>query len=445
MSARRKARSAPVVAMADVTDLSHEGRGIAHIDGKTVFVDDALPGERVELRIVNRTRTFDEAQLVQVVESADLRTEARCAHFGICGGCALQHFAPEGQIAFKQKQLVEAFTRIGKLEPKLVLPPLTAEVWNYRRKARLAARYVPKKQRTVVGFRERSTTYITDVKRCDVLVPPMDRLVEPLSLLLTQLSIRDRVPQIEVAVAENATALVVRILEPLTDADRELLLLFAREHTVDLYVQPGGYETIAPLSPSPKTLEYRLPGSDVTLTFLPTDFIQVNAPLNDLMIARALELLQPRPTDQVLDLFCGLGNFSLPLARKSARVTGVEGDEALVARARENAQRNGIGNADFVAANLMGEDFLTAPWAQRKYDRVLLDPPRAGAREVLPVIAKSDAHTVVYVSCHPASLARDAGLLVHEYGFELESAGVMDMFPHTAHVESIALFRKSSR
>lgn len=442
MSARRKARAAPVLAVADITDLSHEGRGIARIDRKTVFVDDALPGERVELRIVNRTRTFDEAQLVQVIEPANLRTEARCAHFGICGGCALQHFASEGQIAFKQRQLFEAFTRIGKVQPKVVLPPLSADVWNYRRKARLAARYVPKKQRTVVGFRERSTTYITDVKRCDVLVPPMDRLVEPLSLLITQLSIRDRVPQVEVAVADNSVALVVRILEPLTDADRELLLKFATDHSVDLYLQPGGYETVAPLSPAPKSLEYRLAEFDLTLNFLPTDFVQVNARLNELMIGRALELLQPQATDRVLDLFCGLGNFSLPLARQSGHVTGIEGDEALVARARENARKNAIENAEFLASNLMGEDFLTAPWAQRKYDRVLLDPPRAGAREVLPVIAKSNAHTVVYVSCHPASLARDAGALVHEYGFTLESAGVMDMFPHTAHVESIALFTR---
>lgn len=442
MSARRKARFAPVLAVAQVTDLSHEGRGIAHIDGKAVFIDDALPGEQVELRIVNRTRTFDEAQLVRVIEPAHGRAEPRCAHFGVCGGCALQHFVPEGQIAFKQNQLLEALSRIGKVEPLRVLPPLTADVWNYRRKARLAARYVPKKQRTVVGFRERSTTFITDVKRCEVLVPPMDRLVEPLSLLVTQLSIRDRVPQIEVAIADNVVALVVRILEPLSDADRELLLNFAQEHSLDLYLQPGGYETIAPLSPSPRSLEYRLPEYGVTLNFLPTDFVQVNARLNELMIARAIELLQPQATDRVLDLFCGLGNFSLPLARSSAHVTGIEGDEALVARARENARRNEIANAEFLAANLMGEDFLSAPWAHRKYDRVLLDPPRAGAREVLPVIAKSNAHTVVYVSCHPGSLARDAGILVHEHGFKIEATGVMDMFPHTAHVESIALFTR---
>lgn len=442
LSARRKTRIAPALATADVTDLSHEGRGIAHIDGKTVFIEDALPGERVELRIVNRTRNYDEAQLVRVIEPSPARTEAQCAHFGICGGCALQHFAPEGQIEFKQRQLTEALSRIGKVEPARILEPVTAGTWNYRRKARLAARYVPKKQRTVVGFRERSTTFITDIKRCHVLAPPMDQLVEPLSLLVTQLSIRDRVPQIEVAVADNATALVVRILEPLTDRDRDQLLKFAAEHKIDLYVQPGGYETVAPLSPSPSTLEYRLPQFDLSLAFLPTDFVQVNARLNELMIARALELLDPQTTDHVLDLFCGLGNFSLPLARQSAQVTGVEGDEALVARARENARRSDIANAEFFAANLMGEDFADAPWALKTYDRVLLDPPRAGAREVLPIVSRSAAHTVVYVSCHPASLARDAGILVHEHGFELEAAGVMDMFPHTAHVESIALFTR---
>jgi 23S rRNA (uracil1939-C5)-methyltransferase len=442
LSARRKTRAAPILATADVTDLSYEGRGIAHIDGKTVFIEDALPGERVELRIVNRTRNFDEAQLVRVIEPSSARNEAQCAHFGICGGCALQHFAPAGQIEFKQRQLTEAFSRIGKVEPVRVIAPLTADIWNYRRKARLAARYVPKKQRTVVGFRERSTTFITDIKRCHVLAPPMDRLVEPLSVLCTQLSIRDRVPQIEVAVADNAVALVVRILEPLTDQDRELLLNFAAERQVDLYVQPGGYETVTPLSPSPAALEYRLPQFDLALSFLATDFVQVNARLNELMIARAIELLEPQSTDRVLDLFCGLGNFSLPLARRCVQVTGIEGDEALVARARENARRNGIGNAEFFAANLMGQDFADAPWALKKYDRVLLDPPRAGAREVLPTVSKSGAHTIVYVSCHPGSLARDAGILVHEYGFKLEAAGVMDMFPHTAHVESIALFTR---
>jgi 23S rRNA (uracil1939-C5)-methyltransferase len=265
-----------------------------------------------------------------------------------------------------------------------------------------------------------------------------------LSVLCTQLSIRDRVPQIEVAVADNAVALVVRILEPLTDQDRELLLNFAAERQVDLYVQPGGYETVTPLSPSPAALEYRLPQFDLALSFLATDFVQVNARLNELMIARAIELLEPQSTDRVLDLFCGLGNFSLPLARRSAQVTGIEGDEALVARARENARRNGIGNAEFFAANLMGQDFADAPWALKKYDRVLLDPPRAGAREVLPTVSKSGAHAVVYVSCHPGSLARDAGILVHEYGFKLEAAGVMDMFPHTAHVESIALFSRDA-
>jgi 23S rRNA (uracil1939-C5)-methyltransferase len=264
-----------------------------------VFIDDALPGERVEWLRVKRGRNFDEGRLQRVLEPSADRVEARCAHFGVCGGCVLQHLAPTRQLEFKQRQLYEALTRIGKVTPAATLPPLQGRIWNYRRRARLAARWVPKKERTVVGFRERSTTYIADVKRCEVLTSPVDSLVEPLSLLLTQLSVRNRVPQIEVAAADNALALVVRVLEELTAADRELLLQFAREHGVQMYVQPGGYETIAPLS-DVTPLEYRLPQFDVTVRFQPNDFVQVNGELNAQMVARAVELLAPAPGEQLL-------------------------------------------------------------------------------------------------------------------------------------------------
>ncbi len=423
----------------EIIDLAHDGRGVARVDGKTVFVDDALPGERVEWVRIKRGRNFDEGRLERVIEAAADRVTPRCAHFGVCGGCVLQHLDPARQLEFKQRQLHEALTRIGKVTPAQTLQPLQGDVWNYRRRARLAARWVPKKERTVLGFRERNTSFVADVKRCEVLSPPVDSMVAPLSLLLSALSVRNRVPQIEVAVADNAVALVVRVLEDLTAADRQLLLQFERDHGVHIYVQPGGYETIAPLTRAAQ-LEYRLPQFEVTIRFQPTDFVQVNGELNAKMVARAVELLAPAAGEHVLDLFCGLGNFSLPLARSGAQVVGVEGEAGLVARARENAALNGIANVEFVSADLAQPTVGDAPWARRSYDKVLLDPPRAGALAVLPIVARCGAREVLYISCHPGSLARDAGILVHEHGFTLRAAGVMDMFPHTAHVESAALF-----
>lgn len=439
-----RAKSAIEPQIAEITDLSHEGRGVAHVDGKAVFIDDALPGERVEWQRSKKSRSFDEGRLSRVLEPSPHRVEPRCMHFGVCGGCVLQHLSAEQQLVFKQRQLMEALTRIGQVTPASILPPLAADQWAYRRRARLAARWVPKKQRTVVGFRERSTSFIADLKRCEILTPPVGTLIEPLSNLISAMSVRARVPQIEVAVADNAIALVIRILDPITEADRALLDAFEREHDVDLYLQPGGYETVAPLNPPARTLEYRLPEFDVALQFQPTDFVQVNGPLNAKMVHRAVDMLAPCAGERVLDLFCGLGNFSLPLARRGASVTAVEGEEGLVRRARENALRNGLANTEFYVANLADSDLADRPWAKQRYDKVLLDPPRAGAREVLPIVAKSGADTVLYISCHPGSLARDAGLLVHEHGFRLEAAGVMDMFPHTAHVESIALFRRNT-
>jgi 23S rRNA (uracil1939-C5)-methyltransferase len=439
-----RARVSAAAEQAEVTDLSHEGRGIAHVDGKAVFIDDALPGERVEWVRTKRTRNFDEGRLSAVIEPSPHRVQPRCQHFGVCGGCVLQHLEADQQLQFKQRQLFESLARIGQVKPERVLEPLSAHAWNYRRRARLAARWVPKKNRTVVGFRERATTYITDIKRCEILTQPLDALVEPLSTLLSALSVRARVPQIEAAVADNGVALVIRVLDEITAADRELLDAFEREHQVTLYLQPGGYDTVAPLNGLQAPLEYRLPQFDVALQFQPTDFIQVNGPLNRLMVARAIDLLAPQPGERVLDLFCGLGNFSLPVARRGAHVTAVEGEAGLVQRARENAARNGLVAMDFHVANLAEPSIADSVWAKQRYDRVLIDPPRAGAREVLPVIAKSGAHTVVYVSCHPGSLARDAGILVNEYGFKAEAAGVMDMFPHTAHVESIMLFRRGA-
>jgi 23S rRNA (uracil1939-C5)-methyltransferase len=442
LSARAKSRPSPTVETAQVESLSHEGRGIAHVGGKATFIDDALPGEQVEFRATKRHRNFDEARLERVLVASSDRVEPPCPHFGVCGGCVLQHLATDRQIEFKEQQLFDSLERIGRVSARERLPALQADTVHYRRRARFAARWVPKKNKTVVGFRERSTTYITDLRTCKVVTAGVAALIEPLSALISALSVRDRVPQIEVAHADSAIALVVRVLQPLTEADRALLLAFERQHNVELYVQPGGYETVAKLEGEPQQLTYRLPQFDVTIAFQPTDFIQVNGRLNERMVERAVDLLQPNETDEVLDLFCGLGNFSLPLARRARHVVGVEGESGLVERARRNAQMNGIANAEFFTANLFAEDLHISSWAQRRYTKVLLDPPRAGAREVLPVIAKSAAQRIVYVSCHPGSLARDAGLLVHDHGFTLVSAGVMDMFPHTAHVESIAVFER---
>ena len=424
---------------ADIVDLSHEAKGVARIDGKTVFVADALPGERVLLRRTQRHRNFDEAVCEQVLRASPDRVGPECPHFGLCGGCALQHLAPAAQLVFKQTQLIENLARIGGVKPERVLEPLTGPVWGYRRRARLGVKDVPRKGRVLVGFRERSAPYIADIHECRVLAPPVDRLIDALAALVQSLSIASRLPQVEVAVAEDACALVLRVLEPPSSDDLVRLGGFERAHGVRVYLQPAGPDSIAPLSGDAPALHYSLPAFTVTIEFQPADFIQVNGALNAAMVDRAIDLLEPAANAAVLDLFCGLGNFSLPLARRAGEVVAVEGDAGLVGRARDNAVRNGIGNAAFHVADLF-TDVSGLPWARRTYERVLLDPPRAGAREVLPVISRSGALRVLYISCHPGSLARDAGLLVQEHGFRLSAAGVMDMFPHTTHVEAMAVF-----
>ena len=424
---------------ADIVDLSHEGQGVAKPDGKTVFVADALPGERVVMRRVGRRRTYDEAVLEQVLHASPDRVPAECPHFGLCGGCALQHLSPAAQLVFKQAQLIENLARLGSVEPARLLEPLTGPVWGYRRRARLGIKLVPRKGRVLVGFRERSAPYVADLHECRVLAPPAGKLIDPLATLVAGLSIAARVPQAEIAVTEQTCAIVLRVLDPPTDADLEALRAFETQHPVRIYLQSGGVDTVRPLQPDVPLLGYSLPSFGLSLEFEPTDFIQVNGALNEAMVSRAVELLGLEPGHAVLDLFCGLGNFSLPLATRAREVVGIEGDAGLVARAGRNAARNGIANAVFYTGDLMAGAF-DAPWALRRYDRVLLDPPRAGAREVLPVVGRSGAGRVVYISCHPGSLARDAGILVRDHGFRLEAAGVMDMFPHTTHVEAVAVF-----
>jgi 23S rRNA (uracil1939-C5)-methyltransferase len=424
---------------ADIVDLSHEAKGVARIDGKTVFVADALPGERVVLRRIGRHRNFDEAVLESVLRPSADRVVPACPHYGTCGGCALQHLAPAAQLAFKQAQLLENLARLGGVEPGRVIEPLTGPVWGYRRRARLGVKHVARKGRVLVGFRERSAPFVADLHECRVLAPPADRLIDPLAVLVGELSIAARVPQVEVAVAGSDCALVLRVLDPPTAADLDRLRTFEHAQGVRVYLQPGGPASVAPLTPNLEPLRYGLGHFGLVIEFEPTDFIQVNATLNEAMVARAVEMLEPEPSSHVLDLFCGLGNFSLPLARSAGEVVGVEGDAGLVARAERNARSQGVANAGFHAADLANPAAWSA-WAARRYDRVLLDPPRAGAREVLPVVGGCGASRVVYISCHPGSLARDAGILVGDHGFRLVAAGVMDMFPHTTHVEAMAVF-----
>lgn len=424
-----------------IADLSHDGRGVARLDGKAIFVDGALAGEQVLAKRTARHKQYDEAEVLAVLEPSPQRVAPRCAHYGVCGGCSLQHLDPAAQIAAKQETLLENLRRIGHVTPERVLPALSGEPWGYRRRARLSAKLVEKKGRVLVGFRERNGRYVADIQRCEVLHPSVGPRVGELAELVASLVEARHIAQIEVSVGDAVTALIFRNLVELGDEDRAKLRAYAERTGLAVLLQSGGPDTVRPLYPTEIRLSYRLPHFDLELAFEPLDFVQVNGAMNERMIEHAIDLLAPRAEDHVLDLFCGLGNFTLPLARKAARVVGVEGDVGLIARARENAARNGLGNCEFHVADLAGAH-ADAPWAKHDYDAILLDPARAGAEAVLNYLPRQATRRVVYVSCHPGSLARDAGILVARHGFTLRAAGVMDMFPHTAHVESVALFER---
>ena len=425
-----------------IADLSHDGRGVARLGGKALFVAGALPGERVRVRITRRHRHYDEAAVVEQLTASPDRVVPRCAHYDICAGCSLQHLAPAAQIAAKQRVLAENLERIGKLQPRRWLPALAADPWGYRRKGRLSVRWVEKKGRVLVGFREANPQFVADLRRCEVLDPALGPQLGALGELLGTLDAARSIPQIEFAAGDAALVLVLRHLQPLSAADRARLEAFARERGWAIWLQPGGIDSVQPLAAADAVaLSYALPDWNVALTFRPLDFIQVNAAINRAMVARALELLDPQPHQRVLDLFAGLGNFTLPIARRAATVTGIEGEAGLVQRAVDNAASNGIGNARFFSADLFA-DQRDAAWARESWDALLLDPPRAGAQRLLEYLPQASTRRVVYVSCHPGSLARDAATLARR-GFALDAAGVMDMFPHTAHVESIALFERT--
>lgn len=443
--ARSRSRIDKTPFQTDILDLSHDGRGVARREGeggKVTFISGALPQETVMAEQTGKSRHFDEARVVEVLKASPHRVEPRCPHFGVCAGCVLQHLDESQQIVAKQRVLMDNLERIGHVKPGTVLPALAGESWGYRRKGRFSVRRVEKKDKTLVGFREQDPRFVADLSQCLTVIPEIGGKVSALSTFIETLDGKRDIPQIEFIGGDAAIALTVRHLQPLSEADAQAWKAFGEEHGFAIYLQPGGLETVHPLWPAEGVpLSFALPQWDVELAFRPLDFIQVNAKLNQQMIAHALTLLDAQPDERVLDLFCGLGNFTLPLARTVREVVGVEGEAGLVARAKENAERNGLDNAQFFAADLT-QDQRHTPWMKQGFDKLLLDPPRSGAIDVLQQLPLKQFKRIVYVSCHPGSLARDAGYLVNEQGFTLVSAGAMDMFPHTAHVESIAVFEK---
>lgn len=427
-----------------ITALTHDGRGIAQSEGKTIFIDGALPGEEVMFEYTRRRGKFDEGRVTEILAASPERVTPLCQHFSICGGCALQHMSSAAQLQMKQQTLLNQLQHFGGVQPQFILPPLTGSIWGYRRKARLSVKYVGKKQTVLVGFHEKNGRYVADIASCVILKPPVDNLITPLKQLIQSLNIYQQIPQIEVAIADNSTALVFRHLVPLPASDIEKLILFSKKHEIHLYLQPGGPQSMHLLWPELDALplSYRLPVYDLELDFHPTNFIQINADINQQMIQQALGLLELNSSDRVLDLFCGIGNFTLPLAKNCQHVVGVEGDAELVVHAQQNATKNKIENAQFFQIDL-NSDWSVSSWASKNFNKILLDPPRVGALAAVQQIIKFNAERIVYISCNPATLARDAGELA-QHGYRLTKVGVLDMFPHTHHVEAMALFEKST-
>lgn len=436
---------APILT-AIIESLDQEGRGVAHVDGKTIFIDGALPQEKVTFQSHHIKASYEVANVVQVIKQSNQRVTPKCKHFGVCGGCKLQHLDFAAQVAAKQRLLENDLWHIGKVKAENMLPPLYGPTWGYRHKARLSVKYVEKKQRVLVGFNEKATRFVADMNSCEVLVPEVSALIEPLQQLIVQLSLKDKIPQIELAVGEAIAerlviVLILRIMGELNVQDENLLKAFADTHTVQIWTQSKGPDTIKPFYPlAGPALQYSLPEFGLTYPFKPNEFTQVNPQINQVMIRRAMQLLAPQPHEKIADFFCGIGNFTLPIARSSAQVLGLEGLANLVDRANESAQLNSINHVNFGVADLfkMTPEALTS---LGRFDKWLVDPPRDGAFELIKALdASNSPQRIVYVSCNPATLARDAGVLVNEKGYTMKSAGVINMFPHTAHVESIALF-----
>lgn len=424
--------------------LDQEGRGVAHADGKVIFVEGALIGETVTYNSYRKKPSFEMAQAINIIKSSSMRVEPKCPHFGVCGGCSMQHLEASAQVAVKQRILEDGLARIGKVKPETILPAIYGQTWGYRERARISVKYVIKKDKTLVGFHEKHSSFVADLQGCEILAPKIAQMIPALGELVNGLSIRNQLPQIEIAVGDAVYVLVLRIMAALSPDDEAALRNFADAHGVQFWLQPKGPDTVAPFYPlDAPALSYSLPEFGITMPFAPTEFTQVNSRLNRVMMSRAMRLLDPQPNERIADLFCGLGNFSLPIARSGAQVLGIEGSDALVKRARQNAEFNGLsGNTEFAAMNLfeMTEEKFAA---LGHFDKLLIDPPRDGALELVKSLGADHApRRIVYVSCNPATLARDAAELVQR-GYALKAAGVMNMFPHTSHVESIAWFERS--
>ena len=424
-----------------IEDLSHDGRGVAKWNDKVVFVQNALPGERVMATLNRKTRNYNEALATEILEASNDRVEPRCEFYNACNGCSMMHLKEERQIDFKFKTLKSNFHKIAHVEPGEWLPPLTDSHWQYRRRARLSVKWVPPKEKVLVGFREKNGRFVANMDHCHVLEPVLAKLIKPLQELFLQMDIKAFIPQVECSVGEQTVSLIIRHMKPLVGDDLALVHDFAEQHQLQIFLQSKGPDTVVPISDYEQALNFRLSEYDLNYEFLPNDFIQVNRRMNEKMIAQALAAMDLKDDDVILDLFCGLGNFTLPMAQTAATVVGVEGDQQLVERARHNASLNQLEHVEFHVADLT-KDHLKSDWFNRPYNKVLIDPPRSGAWEILPLVAQTSAKTLVYVSCHPASLARDAERLVQEFGFTCVKAGVMDMFPHTSHVESMAIFTR---
>lgn len=426
----------------NVESLSHDGRGIARVDGKTVFIDGALVGEEVLCQYTHVSKRYSDARAIEVLQTSSDRVQPSCSKAMVCGGCSLQHMSSAQQINHKQHTLCEQYAHFGGIDLPVLLPPMQAQIWGYRRKARLAVKYVAKKGGVLVGFREKRNTRVTEIDSCPVLDARVGEKIDAIRLLLDAMPAKASIPQIEVSMGDDQVALVFRHMELLGEEDHVLLKKFGEQHRCWIYLQPSGPGSVHRIYPDTNMayLSYRLDEWSLEMLFQPLDFTQVNASINKQMVVRALALLELHPDDRVLDLFCGLGNFTLPIARHCKEVIGVEGSAAMVHRGELNAKHNQVDNAYFYAADLT-QDFRQQTWAQGGFDKVLLDPPRSGALEVVQNISLLAPKRIVYVSCNPATLARDAGEL-KKMGYSLLNTGVMDMFPHTAHVESIAVFEK---
>ena len=440
-SRKKKLPETPVTVT--IESLAHDGRGITHVDGKIIFIDEALPGEKLDFIYTDSRRDYAEGKVVKLHTQAEERVTPQCPHFGSCGGCSFQHVKDDVQISIKEDLLKEQFSRIAKVDIPQIWEPITGPHWVYRRKARMGVKYVAKKGRVLVGFRERRNPFLAEIESCKVMHPIVGEKLMDLSEMIGALSIKDKIPQIEVAIGDTDCVLAFRVLEPPSEADKEHMRAFGHQHNMSICLQSKGPDTIVPIPGEAEVIPtYALADQGIQFKFKPAMFTQVNYEINQKMVTRVIETLDLNENDNVLDLFCGLGNFTLPMATKAGHVVGVEGDLPLVNHAKENAKLNGLTNVEFFSTDL-SKDVANQPWAKQKFNKVMLDPSRAGASEVLHNLKHWNPELIMYVSCNPSTLARDAGILVNDMGYKLVKAGVMDMFPQTGHVESIALFKKA--